>query len=301
MAHPWAGSPPGAPDATGSLASLLQGGGWYLAPEVVGPLALAGAAYAIGWARLTARSRRPCRPWPAVAALVALSSVAVALLSPLDAAAQTSFVAHMLQHMLLIGVAAPALLLADPLPVVLWALPAPARHGIGRLLGARGPLRGALRGLTGMPAAAVVYAAVLWGWHYPPAYDAALADPLLHHLEHLTFFAAALVFWWPVIAPAPRVRRPASPEARIAYVLLGAIQGTVLGLLLTLSPTVWYRTYAAAAPSAGLIALDDQALGGVVMWAVGGLVDMLAVGLLLWSYLAASEHRPAGDPVRQSP
>jgi cytochrome c oxidase assembly factor CtaG len=118
---------------------------------------------------------------------------------------------------------------------------------------------------------------VLWGWHVPAAYDAALSDRLTHDVEHLTFFLAAVLFWWPLARPAPRVRPAAPYPRRVVYLVLGAFQTGALGLLLTLAPAVLYRSDAAA----GLAPLDDQARGGVVMWSVAGLVDTIAVLVLL--------------------
>src|SRR5262249_33320258 len=158
--------------------------------------------------------------------------------------ADTLFVAHMIQHMLLIMVAAPALLLADPFPIVIWALPLAARLRLrGRI--DRASIAGRFwRTVTAMPLAWVVSASVLWGWHLPAAYDAALSSRVVHDLEHVSFFVAALTFWWPVIDPAPRFGRAASYPVRVVYLVLAAFQTAALGLWLTLAPTVLYRAYA---------------------------------------------------------
>jgi RNA polymerase sigma factor (sigma-70 family) len=119
-------------------------------------------------------------------------------------------------------------------------------------------------------------------------------DPVAaHHVEHLAFFGAAVLFWWPVIGPAPRARRPASYGLRIAHVVIAALHGSVLAMLLAWSPRVLYDTYAAAPRVTTLTPLEDQALGGVIMWAGSSTVDMLAVLALVWRLLAALE-RPAG-------
>ena len=144
-----------------------------------------------------------------------------------------------------------------------------------------------------MPVAALVYAAVLWAWHHPRAYEAALGGEWVHHVEHLAFFGAAVLFWWPVIGPAPRARRPASYGLRIAHVVIAALHGSVLAMLLAWSPRVLYDTYAAVPRVTTLTPLEDQALGGVIMWAGSSTVDMLAVLALVWRLLAALE-RPAG-------
>jgi putative membrane protein len=119
-----------------------------------------------------------------------------------------------------------------------------------------------------------VYALVLWTWHLPVAYDAALAHGGLHDLEHLSFALAAIVFWWPVIGPAPRSATPPTAVARVVYLVLAAFSSGALGVLLAASPAPLYAYPAIPdAPSP----LEDQAWGGIVMWAVGGAIDMAAV------------------------
>lgn len=264
---------------------------WNPRPEVALPLLGAASLYAFGWWRLSRRAARAPAPARLVLAFAGLTGAAVAVLSPLDALADRFFVAHMLQHMLLINVAAPALLLADPFPILVWALPGGARRVAGRWLRPGSPLRGVWVAGTAMPTAWLLYASILWLWHLPVAYDAALSDRLIHDVEHAAFFLGAVLFWWPVIHPAPRFRRAPRHALRIVYLVLSAFQTAALGLLLTLAPAVLYRTYAAAARPDGLGALDDQAWGGIVMWGFGGLIDMAAVLVLL--YRAFGEGTPA--------
>jgi putative membrane protein len=288
VAHPQsAGALGSGPDAT-----LAPGAfDWSLAPELVLPLAAVAGFYAVGWWRLARRGARPS--WRPAAGLAGLLALAAALLTPVAALGHFLFAAHMTQHMLLMAVAAPLLLLADPLPAILWALPRPLRRRTGRLLAGGRPLRAAWERLTAVPVAAPVYAAVLWAWHHPRAYEAALGGEWVHHVEHLAFFGAAVLFWWPVIGPAPRARRPASYGLRIAHVVIAALHGSVLAMLLAWSPRVLYDTYAAVPRVTTLTPLEDQALGGVIMWAGSSTVDMLAVLALVWRLLAALE-RPAG-------
>ncbi|PYN12686.1 MAG: hypothetical protein DME05_20790 [Candidatus Rokuibacteriota bacterium] len=118
--------------------------------------------------------------------------------------------------------------------------------------------------LTALPAAWLVGVLVVWLWHLPIAYDAAVDDRLVHDVEHLAFFASAVLFWWPIIQPHPRLRPAASYGARVVYLVLAALQGGLLGLLLASSARPWYRAYAS---------LEDQSLGGLVMWGLGGAVD----------------------------
>ena len=259
---------------------------WRWRPEVTLPLAVAVVVYALGWARLALRS--PARRRVPLVARLALSLsglvlAAVALLGLHDAAHER-FVPHMAQHLLLMMVVVPLILLADPLTAVLWALPAPARKGVAALLTDGALVRTGWRALTRLPVAWILYAVVLWLWHLPVAYDAALTIGWLHDLEHVSFVAAAVVFWWPVIAPAPRVAAPPSPVARVVYLVLAAFSSGALGVLLAASSAPLYAY--AGAPGGG--ALEDQALGGVLMWAVGGAIDMAAVLLVVARVVGAS-------------
>ncbi|HEY7649730.1 MAG TPA: cytochrome c oxidase assembly protein [Methylomirabilota bacterium] len=260
-------------------------------PEILAPLALSAVLYAVGWWRLRRRAPEHVGPARALLALVAWVSIGAALLSPLDRLAHALFVAHMAQHMLLIVVAAPALLLADPFPVMVWGLPQAVRRTTPRWLRREALLGRLWRALTPLSLAWLLYALVLWLWHLPLAYDSALGDRLLHDVQHVSFFAAAILFWWPVIDPAPHFRASAPYGRRIVYLLLAAFQTAGLGLLLTLSPWVLYPSYAVAPQRGGLSPADDQIWGGIVMWGVGGMIDMLAVLILIWRFLAAEPPR----------
>jgi len=274
----------GTPGDIWSVAALAAGG-WSVRPEVAAPLLIAACAYAVGWWRL--RRRGGSVPAGRVAASGGgLLSVFVALSSPLDQMAHASFAAHMVQHLLLIVAAAPLLLLADPFAALFWALPAPVRVGAGRLLRPGTPLRRLWRGLTVVSVAWLAHVGAIWLWHLPIAYDAAVADRVVHDLEHLVFFVTAVLFWWPIVQPAPRLRARLSHSGRVVYLILAAMQGALLGLLLAMSPQTWYRSY----PNA-----EDQSFGGLVMWGIGGAVDMLAVLILIGRYLV-SQDRAAPDP-----
>lgn len=252
---------------------------WAVRPEVVAPLLLATGAYAVGWWRL--RRRGGSLPvWRGAAYAGGLLSLLVALSTPLDRLAHASFAAHMAQHLLLIVGAAPLLLRADPFPVLVWALPRRLRVATGRLLRPGRPLRRLGRGLSLMTVAWLAHVVTIWLWHLPGPYDAAVTDRLVHDLEHVAFFGTAVLFWWPILQPAPRLRARPSDGSRVGYLVLAALQGGLLGLLLTLSPEAWYRSYSDAA---------DQSLGGLVMWGVGGAVDMLAVLILMARYLASQD------------
>ncbi|MBI3028513.1 MAG: cytochrome c oxidase assembly protein [Candidatus Rokubacteria bacterium] len=269
---------------------------WGWRPEILFPLLLGGSACTIGWWRLSRRSPQPVPLRRLAVALGGLTSIAVALLSPVDTLAHALFWAHMVQHMLLMMVAAPLLLLADPLAVVLWALPRNARVRVGRLLAAGALPRRIWQALTWMPVAWVTYALTLWLWHLPSAYEAALRDRLLHDLEHLAFFWAGVLFWWPIINPAPHLWGRVPHALRVVYLVLGAFQQALLGLLLTLSPRVLYPSYLIAPRAGEWSPLEDQAWGGVVMWGLGGAIEMVGVLLLLFRLLSVQDAETSPSP-----
>jgi cytochrome c oxidase assembly factor CtaG len=285
--------------ATGVTELLLRvAGAWQWRPAVLVPLGVLAGLYLRGWWRLR-RTRGAAPAWRLVAYLAGTGSIVLALCSPLELLAELSFTAHMVQHQLLLMGAPPLLLLAEPLPPMLWGLPSRLRRPGARLTRS-GPVRRGLRALTWMPVTGVLYTLTLWAWHYPPAYEAALRRPLLHDAEHLAFFATAVLFWWPVVNPAPRLRRLSSGVmygARIGYLILATGQNTLLGAVLGLSERVLYPAYAAAPRLlADWSAIDDQAFGGGVMWS--GSHMFLAGVLVLLHRAMGAEGRNADARTR---
>jgi cytochrome c oxidase assembly factor CtaG len=281
---------------------LRVAGAWTWRPAVVLSVGLLAVLYVRGWWRLrrVPRIRGAAPVWRLAAYLTGLASIVVALCSPIELLSELSFTAHMVQHQLLIMTAPPLLLLAEPYPVMLWALPPRLRRRTGALVARPGPVRRALSVLTWMPVAGALYTVILWGWHYPPAYEAALGRPMLHDFEHLAFFGAAVLFWWPVVNPAPRLRLLTSGVmygARLGYLILATAQNTLLGAVLGLAERAFYPSYAAAPRLlADWSAVDDQAFGGGVMWS-GSHMFLLAVLILLHRAMD-TEGRKADAPAR---
>jgi putative membrane protein len=251
------------------------------------PLALAIGLFVRGAWRLRTCRRPAIGAGRLVAAAVGFTALGLALSNAVHAAAHEAFVAHMAQHLLLVSVAAPALLLADPFAVTIWGLPERLRRAVGAWLAPGRPFRRAVVAASRMWVTWPAYVLVLWLWHLPGLYEAALRSSALHDLEHVLFFAAALLFWWPALGPGPRVAPAPHPAARIAYLVLAALQGTALGLFLSSRPEPLYATYAATAPTWGLTAAEDQTWGGVLMWGVGSAVDMAAVLYVLGEVLTS--------------
>jgi cytochrome c oxidase assembly factor CtaG len=264
------------------------------------PLAIAIALFLRGAWHLRTCRRAGIGAARLVAAAVGFTALGVALSDTVHAAGHTLFTAHMAQHLLLVSLAAPALLLADPVAVTLWALPRRARRTVGRLLVARHPVRRLLAQVTRMRIAGPAYALVLWAWHIPGPYEAALRSGMLHDVEHLVFFGAALLFWWPVLRPGPRLAPAAHPATRVAYLVLGALQGAALGLLLASRGEPLYASYAATAPAWGWSAAEDQAMGGLLMWTVGSAVDMIAVLVVVAQALGSASFLDHPEALRDN-
>ena len=197
------------------------------------------------------------------------------------------FAVHMIQHELLMLVAAPLVAIASPLVVYLWVLPAASRRGV--MLTLRRPIVVAVWSAVTAPAVVwLLHAVALWTWHLPALYQAALGSELVHVAQHLSFFVTAVLFWWGLAHG--RYGR-IGYGAAVVYVFATAVHSGVLGALLTFSPRVWYPIYANTTAAFGYTPLEDQQLAGLVMW-VPASVIFVAGGLLFFAaWLRESERR----------
>jgi cytochrome c oxidase assembly factor CtaG len=252
---------------------------WSFDPVVLCALAASLALYASGLRRLQSRSgtaARALRRRHGIAFLGGWSILVVALVSPLDTLGAALFSAHMVQHELLMIVAAPLLVLGRPLAVWMWALPADWRIDAGVAVRWR-PVRVAWRCITAPLAAWLLHAAALWCWHAPQLFQAALIHPWAHTLQHTSFLASALLFWWTIFG-----RRAGSEAGAPAMLSLFTtmVHTGALGALLALAPGLWYPLYVEPTTALGFDPLQDQQMGGLVMWVPGGiayLVSALAI------------------------
>jgi putative membrane protein len=254
--------------------------------------------YILGWLRLR-KMGGEAKLNQLIFYAVALGVIGCALLSPIDDLASYLLIAHMVQHELLMMLAPPLILLANPVPVLLWGLGGSSRSQVGNLLTRHSVVRQVRDFLGRMPVAWSLYVVNLWAWHYPPLYEAALRDPWIHDLEHILFFLTALVFWWPVIRPVSRPA-PIQDGLRIVYLFLAATQDAVLSGLIALSSKILYPHYETALRLWELTAREDQVGGGIVMFAVGSLTYLVAIlvlvnGLLSEGGRKRSTKRSLGD------
>lgn len=255
-------------------------------------LLLAGWAYGRGYAaspRRTLADHR--RAWRFALGLL---SVAIALVSPLEPLARSLASAHMVQHLLLVLVAAPLIALSGPFPIMLRGAPPRLRRAAGRWRRGLKVSPARLRILLHPGVAWLAHAGALWLWHSSVMYGAALRNDATHMLEHASFLGTALLFWSVVVqeGPAPRT----SHGTRILLVFTMAMQGVLLGVLLTFAGTPWYAGYATTTAAWGLDPLTDQQLAGVLMWIPGGIVYLTAALLLLAAWIRDSEPSSTDTP-----
>ena len=210
---------------------------------------------------------KPIRLWQRLAFHTGTLFGLIALVSPLDGLGdEYLFSAHMVQHMLLMFVTAPLWLLGAPGWMVDAVLP-------NRLIG---PVKHVTRPLN----AFLLFVSVMWLWHIPAIYELAQENETVHVLEHLMYIGAACLGWWPALGgDAARIDKPA-PLLRMLYLFLLGISCTALAAVLTFSPTPLYPFYVSAPHPFGLNALEDQRLGGLLMWLPTHMVLLAAIAAI---------------------
>ena len=254
---------------------------WGWEPSVVGGCLVLAAGYlAVAGAKLTRR---------AAAFFAGIAVLFLALDSPLDTLGDTYlFSAHMVQHLLLILIVPPLLLLGMPAALVERARRVPWMR---------------------RPMSALGAPAVAWGlgigtmavWHIPALYDAALVRGGVHLVQHLSFLVTGTIFWWPVVAPADDARL--GPLPAVLYLVAAALAGSVVGIVITFARVDLYPAYFLPVDRLGIEPLIrngwglspevDQELGGLLMWIPGGLVYLSAIlGVMARWYRTAEQTEP---------
>jgi cytochrome c oxidase assembly factor CtaG len=234
--------------------------GWTFDPWITLPLLAAAALYGAGSVRLWQRTRlvRAGRAWRSLSYAAGWLVLAAALVSPLHALGEQVFTAHMIEHEVVMTIAAPLLVLARPGGTFLWAFPPGMRHRLGRLVRAGAVRRGwnaVIRPLT----ATLLHGVAIWIWHVPRFFDAAVTITLAHRLQHLSFLITAVLFWWAMVWRA-------APAVAAADVFITMIHTALLGALMTFAPIVLYGVQTTHSGRWGLTPLEDQQLAGLVMW-----------------------------------
>lgn len=261
---------------------------WTLAPAVLVALAGYGVAYGLRWRRARAQGgARAASSWRATAWAAGLACLFVALISPVDRLGEQLASVHMVQHLLIADLAA----IAFTLGLTRWIL-RPLTRVIHRVERAAGPF--------GHPAFGVVaYVGAMWLWHVPALYDAALKHAGIHVLEHLSFAAAGLLYWWHLLSPI-RSRLRLGGLGPVVYMASTKLLVGFLGILLAFSPDLLYDAYAGSGTRWGLSPLDDQHVAGLIMALEQSIVMGIAL-VYLFARLLAEADREDERAERYSP
>jgi putative membrane protein len=260
---------------------------WAFEPVVLTSLGLSLLLYGIGVTRVWRKASpgRLVSKHEVLAFAAGWLALFIALVSPLHPWGQVLFSAHMTQHEVLMLIAAPLLVLGRPALPFLWALPLDAARITGTLTRAE-PFKRVWRFLTNPFVAWAIHAIALWIWHIPVLFEATLTSDLVHTLQHLSFLLSALLFWWSLIHGPQGLM---GFGAATLYVFTTSLHSGLLGALITFANTVWYPAYSEYTASWGLTPLEDQQLGGLIMWIPAGLVYILAGLVLFAGWLRESE------------
>jgi putative membrane protein len=242
---------------------------------------------------------RGVQRWQIAAFTGGLFALILALISPIDALGEVLFSGHMLQHLLLILVAAPLLVLGVPPAAVAWAIPERWRAGLGRWWRGQYLLRNFWQLLNKPVLVWVLHALALLAWHVPVLYEAAIEYEFFHFLEHTSFLLTALLYWMVLVQSGRKGHL--SYGAGMLYVFSMAMFSGVLGALITFSRQAWYPIHAETALLWGFTPLEDQQLAGVLMWVPGNFIYLLAFLILLWRWFAEMDKRDkASLPEREA-
>lgn len=258
---------------------------WLADPAVLVPLALFAGIYIWRFAQarkeVAERGRSPgasgVGPLQAVAFAAGMLALLAALVSPLDGLGEGYlFSAHMVQHVLL-GDIAPLLILLGLSRVIMR----PATKRLTRLERRLGLLASPATGI-------VAWLALMYLWHIPALYGAAVEHPLVHRVEHVSFFAAGVALWWPLVQPVPMRRRLTGLQP-IAYIGTAKAGLAALGIFLTWSTTAIYPYYEQTPRIWGLTPVEDQNVAGVIMMVEQSVTLALVLVALFIRMLQQSE------------
>jgi putative membrane protein len=207
---------------------------------------------------------------------------AIALISPVDHLAEDLLSAHMAQHLLLAELGAPLILVGLRAPVIFFFLPRAAMVALARRRG----LRRVMRTLTTPLGAIATYALVLYGWHFAPAFEAALESPLVHAIQHQSFFAISILVWIPALEPTRRRLRGELWKA--AHIFGARMVGMFLGVAFIAMRSPAYDWYVGRTHEHGLRPLTDQQIAGGLMLSLDVIIVLAAVAFFFWR--SAEDH-----------
>lgn len=270
--------------------------GWTLAFPIMLPLAGLALIYAAGATRLWRRSGRgrPLRMGQGLLFAAGWGVLMAALVSPIHALGERMFAAHMIEHELLMAGAAPLLVAACPAAALLWGLPVAFRRAL-RMVG-HGRLLQMVWAFVARPLnATVIHGIAIWVWHIPILFEAALERGVFHYAQHASFLGTGLLFWWALL---PRPSHQQAYGSAVMHLFFTSLHTGLLGVLLLLSPKLWYPENAAGAALWNMSPIEDQQLAGLVMWVPAGLIYGGAALLLAGLWIRTSGTRGAAHALR---
>jgi cytochrome c oxidase assembly factor CtaG/polyferredoxin len=245
--------------------------------------------YFRGWLKLRRQVPHRFDGWRLASFLGGVGTVFLALDSPLDTFSNLLLQVHMIQHLLLMMIAPPLLLLGNPFLPLLTGLPRPFVREVIRPFLLWNACKRFGRWLTNPKVTWILFVVMTLGWHAPPLYELTLRSPTWHIVEHACFLGSSILFWWPIVVPWPS--RPQWPEwAIIPYLLLADVQNTVLSAFLTFSDRVVYPTYGLVPQFPGMNPLSDQHAAGAIMWVPGSIFYLIPAGFLAMRFLSPRRH-----------
>lgn len=241
-------------------------------------IALAGCLYL----RAIVFRHRIAAPWRVASFFAGLMGASLAVYGRVDYLADVTFSGHMVQHVVLMSVAAPLVVVGDAGRMLRAGSPRAVVRAISLV-----PIR-VRTGLRNPLVCGVTFIVALWAWHLPSLYEVAIREPAIHALEHLSFFGASLLLWGTAFG-----RRRSSEPVALLVIFVTSLAGAALGAVIVFAGSVLYPIHAVIAAPLGIDALVDQQLAGAIMWIPPGVVSLLAMVVLTARVIGAERPSPA--------
>jgi putative membrane protein len=278
---------------TVDVQSILQSWSAPLGLDVA--LCLAAFLYMRGWLHLREVFPKVFPAWRLAAFLAGIASIWIAIGSPVDAFDELSLTVHMIQHLLLMAIAPLLILLGAPALPLLHGLPQSLARGVVGPILRWGPAKWFGRAITSPAIAWLVAALTLLVWHIPAVFDLTLRLDSLHKFEHATFFAAGLIFWWPVIQPWPSTAR--GPRWAIPlYLFAATLPCDALSGFLVFCDRVVYSSYLSAPRVFKMSPLQDQECAAALMWVCVTIIFLVPAVIVTMQILSPHRARPSQEP-----
>jgi putative membrane protein len=263
-------------------------GAWHFEPTVI-----AGTFIVVSFYFYGAVAQKGCLvPWRAGLFLLGVTTMFLSLVSPLDAAADRLLSMHMLQHVFLTTIGPPLVLLGLPPGMLRSVFSSPRALNAAQVM---------LHPVV----TATLFIVNMWVWHVPPVYALALDNLWAHVAMHVSFMATGILFWWPVVQPAPEINR-VGDGSRLLYLFATGMPMALLAVMFFASGNVIYDYYDRPNPLWGVDPMDDQQVAGLVMGALGEAASFAAITWLFFRFLEREEQQaatasPPGRPADAGP